>query len=232
MYKEIFAEIAGGKVLDVATGEGGFVEILQQNLQSYAGITGIDTSDEKLRTAAKREHSEKVQFVRMNAEQLGFERETFDTVSIAISLHHLENVPRVLTEMKRSLKSGGKFIVAEMHRDGSSAAQFNAIRIHHWAASVDTARGILHDRTFSRAEIMDYVGELGLYKMRTWDIQNIDTDPLVEQSVGVVEQYLLNYLQRADGFPMLIQHGDELRGALHEKGVQMEPLLVVIGEKA
>jgi hypothetical protein len=121
-----------------------------------------------------------------------------------------------------------------MHRDGLTEAQFNAIRIHHWAAEVDAALGTLHDRTFARAEILDYITELDLNIVKSWDIQNTDTDPLDDEVVRSVGGYIDKYVLRAEQIPageVLIQRGEELRRSLHEKGIHKEPVLVVIGEK-
>ena len=46
----------------------------------------------------------------MNAENLQFEDESFDTVCIPHSLHHLASINKVLAEMKRVLKKYGNFI--------------------------------------------------------------------------------------------------------------------------
>ena len=234
VFRESFSDLAGGRVLDAATGEGGFIGVLHKYLKSYTEIFGIDTSGRVIKIAQRKNENQKVQFVQMNAGQIGFEEASFDTVSIAVSLHHLENVRQVLGEMKRVLKPGGMFIICEMHRDGMTEAQFNAIRIHHWAAEVDAALGTLHDRTFARAEILDYIDGLELYDVITRDIQDIDADPLDDETVRSVGSYIDKYLQRAGQIStgeMLIQRGEELRKSLQDKGVQREPVLVVIGKK-
>jgi len=234
VFEELFSVLAGGRVLDAATGEGGFIRVLHKHLNNYTEIVGIDCSGRMINTAQRKNKNQKVHFVQMNAGQIGFKEASFDTVSIAVSLHHLENVRQVLGEMKRVLKPGGKFIICEMHRDGMTEAQFNAIRIHHWAAEVDAALGTLHDRTFAQAEILDYVDELELYDVITREIQGINTDPLDDKTITSVGGYVEKYLQRAGQISsgeMFIQRGEELRRSLHEKGVQREPVLVVIGHK-
>jgi 2-polyprenyl-3-methyl-5-hydroxy-6-metoxy-1,4-benzoquinol methylase len=40
--REIFGTLDGGQVLDVACGEGQFIEILQATLRSWKLITGLD----------------------------------------------------------------------------------------------------------------------------------------------------------------------------------------------
>ena len=109
--------ISGGRVLDVTTGSGGFVRVLLKTLKDYDSFVGIDSSSEEIEAAAK-SLIEDAEFTVMNAESLKFEDGCFDTVCVANSLHHFENVDRALSEMKRVLKPGGCFIVQEMFCDG------------------------------------------------------------------------------------------------------------------
>jgi ubiquinone/menaquinone biosynthesis C-methylase UbiE len=233
-FEELFTDLDGGRVLDVATGEGGYISILQRYLNSYASIIGVDASGRVIQTAQRAFQKPEIHFVQMDAEQLGFGTGTFDTVNISASLHHLENVSRVLAEMKRVLKSGGKFILTEMHRDGTTEAQFNAVRIHHWAATVDTSLGTLHDRTFARDEMLNFIEELNLRNVTIRDFPNTDSNPRDEKAIQSIESYLDRYIQRAQkaaGSEILIQQSEELRRSLHEKGLHREPVLIVVAEK-
>lgn len=234
-FEELFSGINGGRVLDVATGVGGYITILQRYLGSFTSITGMDTNKKVLCTARENFDFPHIHFSQMDAEYLGFDDGSFDTVNLSASLHHLENVRRVLAEIKRVLKPGGKFILTEMHRDGATTAQFNAIRIHHWAAMVDTSLGILHDRTFARQEILDFMDELHLVNMTLRDFPNTNTEPHDEKAVAGVINYLDRYHQRLKKIPLgetLLQQEGELRASLAEKGFQREPVLIVIADKA
>jgi ubiquinone/menaquinone biosynthesis C-methylase UbiE len=233
-FEELFSNLDGGNVLDVATGEGGYIKILQRYLKRFTSILGIDFNGKVLNVARRAHENSEIHFVQMDAKQLSFETGYFDTVNISASLHHLENVTRVLAEMKRVLKSGGKFILTEMHRDGTTTAQFNAVRIHHWAAAVDSSLGYLHDRTFARDEMLDFIDELNLSNMIIRDFPNTDSDPMDEKAIKSIEVYLDRYVQRAQkaaGSEILLQQSEELRRSLHEKGLQREPVLIVVAEK-
>jgi ubiquinone/menaquinone biosynthesis C-methylase UbiE len=137
--------------------------------------------------------------------------------------------------MKRVLKPGGKFILTEMHRDGGTEEQFTAIRIHHWAAAVDTSLGILHDRTFARQEILDFVDELNLANMEIRDFSSTVTNPQDENVITRISEYLDRYhlrLVSKSSNEMLLQQEFDLRASLTTKGFQREPLLVIIAERA
>jgi SAM-dependent methyltransferase len=234
-FEELFSDIDGGRVLDIATGEGGYIPVLRSYLRSFSLITGLDINPLLLSKAQKKLNLERNEFTQMNAEHLGFKNGSLDTVNIAASLHHLENVRSVLGEMKRVLKPGGKFILTEMHRDGGSEEQFIAIRIHHWAAAVDTSQGILHDRTFARQEIIDFVDELNLINIEIRDFSSKMINPHDEKTIAGISEYLDRYHQRLvskSSNEMLLQQEFELRESLTSIGFQGEPLLVIIAEKA
>jgi ubiquinone/menaquinone biosynthesis C-methylase UbiE len=234
IFKQTLGDIAGGRVLDVATQEGGFVRILAESLKSYTEIVGIDVNEKAIETAQDTIGQEKIQFLVMNAEQLDFGDESFDTVSISASFHHLSNIRRVLDEMERVLKPEGNLIIAEMHRDGQTEAELTSIYLHHWVAEVDSALGRLHNSTLARQEFMDYVASLGLSKVEFYDYADRDSDPMERTRIEQLESLIDRVVQRAveaSTYSELRKRGEELRQRLHEVGAQSEPVLVVIGKK-
>jgi ubiquinone/menaquinone biosynthesis C-methylase UbiE len=234
IFETALGGIAGGRVLDVATQEGGFVQILLENLNDWSEIVGIDIDARAIEAARSAVRQEGVQFAVMNAEQLDFADESFDTASISASLHHLSNVQRVLEEMRRVLKPGGHFIVAEMHRDGETEAELTSVTLHQWAAEVDSALGRLHNGTLSRQEIVDRVAGLELSDLELYDLVDSDSDPMdkarIEQLEGVIERIEERVEGVGDG-KALRERGEELRRRLCEVGAQREPILVLVGRK-
>jgi ubiquinone/menaquinone biosynthesis C-methylase UbiE len=234
IFKETLGDIAGGRVLDVATQEGGFIQILVENLKGYDEIFGVDINEQALETAHKNFDQENIQFILMNAERIGFENECFDTVSISASLHHLANIPPVLTEMKRMLRVGGRFVIAEMHRDGQTETQLTGVLLHQWIAEVDSAVGRFHNRTLAREEFVDYIESLGLSDVEFHDYDDIDSDPMDEEGIKYLEDVIDRHIQRAGGassYRELKRRGEELRQRLHNVGIHREPVLIGIGKK-
>jgi len=144
-------EISGGKVLDVATGSGHFIEALTKMLKDYDCFVGIEISEKELKSARKKFEERRVKFLKMDAEHLKFEDNCFDTVCISYSLHHLANTDRVLAEMMRVLKPDGYFLVQEAFYDGEqSEAQKTHVLQHHWGAEIDSLLGTVHHKTYSK----------------------------------------------------------------------------------
>lgn len=234
-FKHTLGDIPGGRVLDVATQEGGFIRILTENLKSYSKIVGIDTNVQALKTATNNFEGEKIHFIQMNAEWIGFENECFDLVCISASLHHLDNIPSVLAEMIRVLQVGGRFVIIEMHSDSQIETQLTSVQLHHWIANVDKAIGRLHNQTLPRQVFMDYVESLGLSNVKFHDFDDLDSGPLDEEGINYLEDVIDRYIQRAEGvssYKELKKRGEALRIRLHEVGANREPVLLAIGEKS
>lgn len=234
MIANILGNIQGGRVLDVATREGHFVQVLMNSLKSYSEIVGIDVDAQAIEVAREKLAGERIRFMPMDAECLEFNNGSFDTVNISASLHHLEKIPRVLNEMERVLKTGGQFLVFEMHCNGLTAAELTTIYLHHWIADVDNELGYQHYHTLPRQTLVDYVTALGLSTAKYYDYHNEDTDPMERGRIEEFDNLIEETLQRAKStrnYPAFAKRGNELQHRLHQIGAQDEPRLIIVGEK-
>jgi len=232
ILKQALGGISGGRVLDIATGEGDFIYTLVENLKDYGEIIGVDTIG-YTKAADSIFNTEKVSFMQMDAGWLGFGDERFDTVSISSSLHHLENILQCVKEMKRVLKSEGCLIIRETHRDVQSEPQLTDMSIHHWVAELDSVLGFTHNRTFTRQELINFTEELGLCQVEFFDVLNTDLDPMNDEAIKESEAVINRYMGHAEGpsgSRALWQRGEELRRQLHRVGVQWEPELIIVGK--
>ncbi len=234
LIASVLRGIPGGRVLDVATGEGDFVGVLGRELANCAHITGVDRDLGSLIKAREATREDDVTFCQMDAVHLGFGDGAFDTVNISASLHHLENPGKVLQEMARVTKPGGTLIVEEMHRDGQTDAQCLAVEIHHWAAGVDRALGVPHFPTLGRQELVDLFETMSLEEAVYHDWSAVNGDPREKGLSEGVTKYMNRRLQQAQGHPQygaLAAQGDVLKRKLNRVGIQSEPVLVVVGKK-
>ena len=234
IFENAISKVTGGKVLDVATRDGHFVQLLMKNLQSYEQIVGIDLDQDAIKKAQETIRDTNIQFFVMNAEKMDFANESFDTVSISASIHHLPNIQQVLVEINRVLKSGGNFILAEMHRDGQTDAELTSVYLHHWFADIDTALGCVHNHTLARHELVAYIESLDLKQVEYYDVIGREKDPMEKVIVERFDESIDRAIQRAEAaasYEKLRKRGEELRQRLHKVGVQREPVLLAIGRK-
>ena len=110
----------GEAVLEVAVGTGlAFVEILKRN--PHGRNEGIDVTEEMLARARRRAERAGVRNYRLqlgDAYQLEFPDETFDVLvnNYMFDLLPVADFPKVLSEFRRVLKSGGRLLMVNMTR--------------------------------------------------------------------------------------------------------------------
>ncbi len=229
--------ISGGKVLDVATGGGSFVGRLTECLADYSEIIAIDVIDKYLQEAQNAFEKEKISnvtFVNMNGENLEFDDDSFDTVSISNSLHHLTNIEKTLNEMKRVLKPSGLFIISEMYRDNQNELQQMNVDFHDWWSEVDRRTGVSHNKTFKRQELIDIskAMELKNYEFvdQIWEIEKPKEEEMLNSIVARCDEYIERIKDHPDG-SMLKEKGEKLKERLFEIGWGSAKQLIIIARK-
>jgi ubiquinone/menaquinone biosynthesis C-methylase UbiE len=246
--------ISAGKVLDVATAGGGFIDTLIKTLKAYDSFVGIDycPSDESkkgMESAKKRFEGKTVRFLQMNGENLQFEDESFDTVCISHSLHHLASIDRVMAEMKRVLKKGSNFILQECYCDGEQTKAQKADELEHeWGAEIDSLLGITHNKTLTRQHIRDIAKGLELSEIEVFDCSHpVDClfcqrkyeceDPRNQATFHQSTKDIDDAIKRIENYPNLqtrihlIEEGERIKQAIAKFGASPASYLFVIGKK-
>ncbi len=103
------------KVLDIATGTGDLAIMMAQKTQ--AQITGLDLSAGMLeigrKKIAEKKLDDRIEMIQGDSENLPFENNTFDAVTVSFGVRNFENLEKGLTEINRVLKPNGTFIILE-----------------------------------------------------------------------------------------------------------------------
>jgi demethylmenaquinone methyltransferase/2-methoxy-6-polyprenyl-1,4-benzoquinol methylase len=106
------------EILDVATGTGEFaIQALELDPQM---IVGIDISDGMLEIGRKKilakSLESKIELIRGDSENIPFEENKFDAVTVAFGVRNFENLKGGLSEILRVLKPGGMVVVLEFSK--------------------------------------------------------------------------------------------------------------------
>ncbi|WP_424950806.1 class I SAM-dependent methyltransferase [Deinococcus sp.] len=128
--------------LDVATGTGNTAFAVAE----FAGrVTGLDVSPGMLaqaRERAEREDVQNVVFLEGEAEKLPFPDASFDLVTSRHAPHHFRDVAVFLAEVRRVLRPGGRFVLADQITPHGEAQQ----ELHDWVEVWEGTRDPSHFR--------------------------------------------------------------------------------------
>lgn len=102
-------------ILDIATGTGDLAINLTKTTAKK--IVGLDISDGMLEVGRKKieklKLNNRIEMVLADSEEMPFEDNSFDAITVAFGVRNFENLEKGLGEIYRVLKPGGTFVVLE-----------------------------------------------------------------------------------------------------------------------
>ena len=102
-------------VLDIATGTGDLAILMTKT--GAKEIVGLDISEGMLEVGrkkiAERKLDNKIKMVLGDSENIPFEDNSFDAITVAFGVRNFENLEKGLAEILRVLKPGGIFVILE-----------------------------------------------------------------------------------------------------------------------
>jgi SAM-dependent methyltransferase len=115
VWPAVLAEIEGASILDVGCGFGKLTLDVAEHCpdSKVFGIDLLDSLTEQAKMNAIVLGVPNVEFKTASAYALPFEDEAFETVFSFFMLHHLDEIPRGLKEIRRVLQDEGKFTATE-----------------------------------------------------------------------------------------------------------------------
>lgn len=221
-------------MLDVATGTGDFALMLAETLAGYDEIVGVDSRDEPLATARGRKLPPRVRFEQADAARLPWPASSFDTAAISNSLHHLVDPERALSEMRRVLRPGGRLVISEMVCDRLTPAQQTHELTHRLLAELNSAQGIPHQPTFTRAALTVLYTGLGV---KDADVFEVAPDDGPARDAADVPDFFSRFSRQLEsaralpGFAAWQRRAEELAERIRRVGIQPPPRLWLVGTK-
>lgn len=102
-------------VLDIATGTGDLAILMTET--SAEKIIGLDISAGMLEVGKNKikakKLSDKIEMILADSENMPFENDTFDAITVAFGVRNFENLEKGLAEILRVLKPNGIFVILE-----------------------------------------------------------------------------------------------------------------------
>ena len=119
----------GDIILDLATGTSVIPRRLVENVKKDFRIVGLDITARMLRSGkekiAKEKATEKIRLTCGDAMVMPFRDEAFNVVICGLATHHM-NVPLLISEIHRVLRSGGRLSIADV--GGAQLWRFPVVR--------------------------------------------------------------------------------------------------------
>lgn len=225
--------IEGGNVLDIGSGRGEFIHIIKE-FKSFNKITANDIEQRSEDFIKEHFKDINIEFVKADASNLPFDDNSFDTVCISNSLHHLPNMEKILAEMKRVLRDGGNFIINEMYCNNQNEAQMSHVLLHHWFAKIDKVFGKYHDETFTKKQIENIVNKLELSNYEIidycWPIPDPKDAKLIEERAKLID-IGLKQLEEKDEFEAMKAEGEKIKEHIEANGFASASSLFIVGIK-
>jgi len=111
------------RVLDLGCGTAQLTDDLRRRWPN-ATVVGLDLSADML-AAAQRRLGHTLPFVRANSAALPFAESSFDLVTSSLSYHWYPDAGRVLAQLARVIRPGGRFVLATLYSPARSATLAN-----------------------------------------------------------------------------------------------------------
>ncbi|MBT4034889.1 MAG: class I SAM-dependent methyltransferase [Candidatus Marinimicrobia bacterium] len=168
MYKEYHAlalqikNLNLGEYLEFGCGDGGFLDFVLAQNSSYKTITAVDINPESVDKAQEKLAGHDIHFIVDKKLPLDLKMNSFSTITLSNTLHHLQNKESVFAELKRLIKPDGEIIITEMISNELARPEQTYCRFHALRAEVDRLHGIFHETTYTANEIQEMISEAGL----------------------------------------------------------------------
>jgi ubiquinone/menaquinone biosynthesis C-methylase UbiE len=234
--KQFLESVPKAKILDVGTGRGNFISLIDHLYKDYEKMVGIDIFEPAINSASKFfENNPKIKIVNKDINNNDFPAEHFDIVCLSNSLHHLEDKKLTFQSMERLVKPEGYIIFNEMMKDNLNKKQISHLLLHHFAAKIDREIGRTHDETYNRSEIVDVIKEFTDFKVIDfWDMEVLEAGEPSEEEVkgfaGTVDRLLLQIADESIRANFNVE-AEEIKDYILENGVEACTQLIVITQK-
>lgn len=203
-------------MLDIGCGDGAFLKLVWPSIKK---VTGIDISPEAVQLAKNSGVYSDVHLCA--ADKLALPPSSFASAFANCSLEHMDNLPTILTNVHRSLKPSGKFLLSvvtekfiewsplpllikEMGEQPLSAKLLTEhIRYHHLVnpLPIETWKQELEKAGFKVLHCIpilpELISKLFLFMDSVWHVKN---------PTGEIGDGLTAYCQNIPNFPQLFRH--------------------------
>jgi ubiquinone/menaquinone biosynthesis C-methylase UbiE len=224
---------SAGRILDFGTGSGGSARVIMDAVKEYEHVTGLDTTDPDQEIDRELNQNPAFTYIQHTGLPLLFEDASFDTVYSCYVLHHLprQMVKTVLQELKRVLKPGGCFLLAEGYRNHQTEAGRTEVYMHLLQGAMDREAGRHHYPPLRREELIEYIEQLTFSDSDIYDITYERDDYRDPEHLDTIAQHIDNKIEEGkhlEKHPKYFHYGELLKKRLYRTGFTGSTALAAI----
>lgn len=210
-----------GDYLEFGCGTGEFLKFILELNPSFTSVTAVDINAESIDKARESLQDYKINFMVSRKLPLALQGQSFNTITLSNTLHHLKDKENIFRELKRLLKPGGQIIVTEMVCNDLTEAEQVYHRFHALRAAVDRRNHLYHDTTYSDTMIEKIITQAGLKINQREIIQNNKKAVPLEEEIRKIDMLLDDSIRDSQAEqPRLAQEVQEIKAMVRQHGVK------------
>ncbi|MBI2848154.1 MAG: methyltransferase domain-containing protein [Chloroflexi bacterium] len=151
LLREVAGLSEGMVCVDIGSGTGTFSLPMSRLVGDEGIVYAVDESADMLEHIRKKQPPANLKLVHRNAERTGLASQVTDFCLLAFILHEVKQADRLVSEVSRLLKPGGKVLIVEWKADRDSPGPPRKIRL-----SRERLEGLLEDAGLSLIDYRDW----------------------------------------------------------------------------
>jgi len=223
------------RILDIGSGKGDFINLIDYIYQDYREIIGIDIVDYLLEMDESAfKNNPKIKWMDKDVLETTFPKHSFDIISLSNTLHHIKDIKSMFKQMVDLLAPNGIIIISELMTDKNlTDKQISHRLLHSFAAKLDHEYNKVHAQVFTKANIFQAIEMFS--PLPIIDYWQLHTMPY-EEEITLEDLYrlidgALEKVQESSHYNLYKDEADEIKKHLKENGFSFANTLCVILKK-
>ncbi|MGE4572367.1 MAG: class I SAM-dependent methyltransferase [Candidatus Izemoplasmatales bacterium] len=233
--KSYLSQYKNPRILDIGTGKGDFIAMIDYVYQDYSEIIGIDIVDYLLEMDESAfESNPKIKWMDLDVLETTFPKNSFDIISLSNTLHHIKDIKSMFNQMVEMLKPGGIIILSELISSNDlSEKQISHQLLHSFAAKTDHELNKVHSQIFSKENVMQAIEMYSPLPVDAiWELEtkSFDEEITLEDLYRLVDGLLKN-VKDSSKFEQYKEEALEIKDYLKENGFSFATTICVVLKK-
>ncbi|QLY39942.1 class I SAM-dependent methyltransferase [Hujiaoplasma nucleasis] len=233
--KSYLSQYENPRILDIGTGKGDFIAMIDYVYQDYSEIIGIDIVDYLLEMDESAfENNPKIKWMDLDVLETTFPKNSFDIISLSNTLHHIKDIKSMFNQMVEMLKPGGIIILSELISSNDlSEKQISHQLLHSFAAKIDHELNKVHSQIFSKENVMQAIEMYSPLPVDAiWELEtkSFDEEITLEDLYRLVDGLLKN-VKDSPKFEQYKEEAIAIKDYLQENGFSYATTICVVLKK-